>query len=542
MVNQTDVPETPAYYTGGYAQWQLVANKSTRGNTNNGGSYLMTLDVTDPANPKWSIKSTPDVRVLYFLSSDNSYIFDGDYLIDTNQDPNNYNNNYMGLVTMTNGITYKLSDGYHWYGSSTANLSNNGSSSVTTQKVQENVTGGTENVPYNGETGTYSLEANVLGLNDAGTIVFAGAPRQEVIIHAAASDQATHVYFKGGTVTEDTKMVYDPETKVWSLSGVQLENSDPTTFTEKFYNGNGTDNTISNLHNDPSGKGTYKAIYISKYETGTGEPIYKLLQSQTTTLIDGKLMRTYSDYYARVIPKGLTAYYATSYDADTHVLSMTAITDGVIPANTGVLLICDPDATGINFDDRFDDSSIKVGNIISMEKATATGMTPATNYLVAEQTSVLLGPVTQQDGVVTFRNYYFAYKDLDGDGTKTLGFYRSLQNSTFGNLIRKAYLALPATVQPDASLDGVGYSTGAKATSRASTSVQNEPEISAAKMVYMLFNGEDLLGYGVTTGIQSVTSTQHQQQPARYYTLQGVEVAHPTKGIYIYQGRKIIVH
>ncbi len=544
VVNNTDVSATTGYVTGGNAAWQLVANKSARNNTNNGGSYLVTLDMTDPNNPKWSIKNTPDVRVLYFLSSENSYSFSGDYLVDTNQDPNNYNNNYTGLVTMTSGMTYKLSDGYHWFGSTTGNVNYNGTATTTTQKVQEGGTGGTENVPYNGETGTYALEANVLGLNDAGTIDFSSAPRKEVIIRpSTSSTQATHVYFKGGSVTTDTEMTYDPTTRIWSMTGITLANSDATTFTEKFYNGNGFDNTYSYLDNDAQGAGTYKAVYISKYESGTGEPVYKLLQSQSTTLIDGKLMRTYSDYYARIIPTGLSAYYATAYDATSHVLTMTSITDGIIPANTGVLLVCDPAATGIHFDDRFDASNVKVGNVISMEKATATGTAPTTNYLVAEQTEVSLGPVTRDgNGDVTFRNYYFAYKDLDGDGTKTLGFYRCLQNSPTGNVIRKAYLALSATLQPDASLDGVSYTGAAKAMSLPSvTSDNTQNNISAAQMVKMLFDGVDLLGYDVVTGISTIGEVSSVSTDDRYFNLQGVEIAHPTKGIFIHNGKKIVI-
>ncbi|MBM6993158.1 MAG: hypothetical protein I3J02_07840 [Prevotella sp.] len=544
VVNNTDVSATAGYIMDGTAAWQLVANMSARNNANNGGSYLVTLDMTDPSSPQWSIKSTPDVRVLYFLSSGNSYSFSGDYLVDTNQYPNNYNNNYSGLVTMTTGMTYKLSDGYHWFGSTTDNIAYNGASTTTTQSVQENDTGGTENVPYNGESGTYALEANVLGLNDAGTIDFSSAPRKDVIIRPSTSDtQATHVYFKGGSVTTDTEMTYDPATRIWSMTGIALANSDATTFTEKFYNGNGFDETASNLDNDAQGAGTYKAVYVSKYESGTGEPVCKLLQSQTTTLIDGKLMRTYSDYYARIIPTGLSAYYATAYDATSHVLTMTSLTDSIIPANTGVLLVCEPTATGIHFDDRYNASNVKIGNVISMEKATAAGTAPTTNYLVAEQTELSLGPVTRDaNGNVAFRNYYFAYKDLDGDGSQTLGFYRCLQNSPTGNIIRKAYLALSATLQPDSSLDGVSYTDAAKAMGLSSaTSDNTSNNVSAAQMVKMLFDGVDLLGYGVAAGINIVTQERSASTDNRYYNLQGIEVARPTKGIFIHNGKKVII-
>lgn len=536
VVDNQDFTDQPVYW-GGNKSWLLKENKSPRGNTQNGGSYLFTLDMSDPSHPKWSIKNTPDVRVLYILSSENGWQFSGDYLVDTNIEPNNYNNNFTGLATLKSGMEYKLSAGFKWFGSTTENVAYNALPTTTTQKVEA---GGAANVPYNGTTGTYSLEANVLGLNEQGQVVYEGAPRKEVIIRSAKSQQATHVYFKGGSITDYTEMTYDAARKIWYTSGIALDNNAPADFQEKFYNGNGTDITNSSTANDPLGKSTYKAIYVSTYESGTGSPVYKLLQTQKTSCVDGHFIRTYSDYYPRIIPEGLKAYYAESYDAASKTVSLKSIADGVIPAGTGVLLMYDGATEGINFDAINNADGVTTAANLSLEKSEQAGTAPANNYLMHEETDITLGPVTRDgSGTVTHRNYFFAYLKPAGSETKKLGFYRTKQSDGTGRLIRKAYLALPASVQPDASLDGLGYNTAAKVHLSAVASTT----MTAAQGVKLLFDGEDLLGgFGGTTGL-STLNAENTSAPSDsgFYNLQGIRISRPAKGIYIHNGKKYVI-
>ena len=43
------------------------------------------------------------------------------------------------------------------------------------------------------------------------------------------------------------------------------------------------------------------------------------------------------------------------------------------------------------------------------------------------------------------------------------------------------------------------------------------------------------------TGISEVNTTANENADNQWYTLSGVRVSHPSKGIYIYQGKKVVV-
>ena len=66
---------------------------------------------------------------------------------------------------------------------------------------------------------------------------------------------------------------------------------------------------------------------------------------------------------------------------------------------------------------------------------------------------------------------------------------------------------------------------------------ENDTKLFAKSMVW--FEGIDAPMDNETTGISELKNNSNTD--ADYYTLQGVKVAKPVKGIYIHQGKKVIV-
>lgn len=86
---------------------------------------------------------------------------------------------------------------------------------------------------------------------------------------------------------------------------------------------------------------------------------------------------------------------------------------------------------------------------------------------------------------------------------------------------KKAYLQLPASVM---DYDG-----------QAMNATKDEDAQALSKV---LFSFDDI-NNGGTTGINEV-KTNAQKQDGAYYNLQGVKVAHPVKGLYIHNGKKVV--
>jgi electron transport complex protein RnfC len=47
---------------------------------------------------------------------------------------------------------------------------------------------------------------------------------------------------------------------------------------------------------------------------------------------------------------------------------------------------------------------------------------------------------------------------------------------------------------------------------------------------------------GVVTGIETITETRSDSKPARIFTLDGREVKNPQRGIYIINGKKVVIN
>lgn len=559
-IEKDNITSGEAAEQSGDACWILKKNVRTLGSGYaNGGCYLFTIDTN---TGYWTIKSLENVRVIYFLRGEKDYVFNGEYLVDGTEELNgndyksNPNNNYTGLLKMKTGSYYLLSDGYHTFGSKADDLDYNSQASLSDwkgnknqpyQKINESATlFGNQNMPFNMESKTYYAEANVVVMNNNDETGFDASDKRILWYdgtgHGKANEKTLQVWFKHGEGEYDL-MTYDEELHTWVTKGVALDDNEKYQFKESRYDGNGNivveTPKLSNTH-----EGTFKAVYVDQYTAGTEKPIYDVLLSVDLTYPNKDIfIRTFSDYEPRLIPDGLTAYYATGYNQETKTVNLKSIEDGIIPAYTGVIIVYDGLSTGINFDPVIK-AEVQTAETVSMQRSKAAGTAPRLdgttpvgygeadggidkNWLVTDlkHNKESHGPIDRNgSNTITYRNYYLANMDIDGDGTKTLGFYRVKAEGADGNKnVRKAYLAMPSTMQIDATNDELQ---------------DNTPLITAAKRVTFLFDGD--FDSSTPTAIKEINNSVESNDNS-FYNLQGMKVSKPSKGIYIYRGRKIII-
>lgn len=119
-------------------------------------------------------------------------------------------------------------------------------------------------------------------------------------------------------------------------------------------------------------------------------------------------------------------------------------------------------------------------------------------------------------------------------GKDYIGFFRLTQDGRSG--ANKAYLSIPANAVVD---DGVGAKYGfidynGQFLGNGTDDDPNNPSL--AKMA-VIFDDED--NGGTTTAVSEV-KMDTADADASFYTLQGVKVSHPVKGVYIHNGKKFI--
>lgn len=188
-----------------------------------------------------------------------------------------------------------------------------------------------------------------------------------------------------------------------------------------------------------------------------------------------------------------------------------------IPANEGVILI----GTGVDYV-KADKYTPEKGETKYKKIADAD----YNNYLVGVLADTKVNASVFEGNKRTGRNFFFNYLSntgyyKDGD-TDYLGFFRIKSGSTCK--ANYAYLHLPTTelTWNGESLDNVledGTSTLSK----------------GIKMVFGIAD-ED---FGSVTGINDIQ--KEVKADNSYYTLQGIRVNTPSKGIYIHNGRKVVI-
>ena len=166
------------------------------------------------------------------------------------------------------------------------------------------------------------------------------------------------------------------------------------------------------------------------------------------------------------------------------------------------------------------------------------------NYLVPTVTTENdLGNVKVESGEITYRyfglgNYYRTnyHKKLGDADTQEdyIGFFRLTANGKSG--ANKAYLSIPANAEVG---NRVGATYGFIDYNGQLLGNKYEKDISPVQLAKMALVFDDLVDGNETTGIKELETKKMNNN--KYYNLQGIEIAHPVKGIYIHNGKKVIV-
>lgn len=289
-------------------------------------------------------------------------------------------------------------------------------------------------------------------------------------------------------------------------------------------------------------------------------PIYKYTIETTEnigipfTYRAGKFIRTYSNKVAmNVVSKNVKVYEAYRYDKaqdETDIYSPGTLhlrQLNYIPANVGVVLIGTVPATNeLSDGDKLDFTLRKR----TEDEVTANDptqyvnvWTKASEYTNQTWNNFLtptvkannsLGNIEKEGETVTYRyyglgNYHSTkYYNEHKEGDDYIGFFRLTPNGRCG--ANKAYLRMPA------SADVEGGAFGYISYNSQFIGPKDENDASLAKMM-IVFDDEEV---GGVTEIKNVETVKPHHDNA-YYTLQGIKVLNPTKGIYIHNGKKIVI-
>lgn len=303
-------------------------------------------------------------------------------------------------------------------------------------------------------------------------------------------------------------------------------------------------------------------IHVVKlYIITDGEkPIYKYTIETTEnigipfTYRAGKFIRTYSNNVAmNVVSKNVKVYEAYKYvkaQDETDIYSPGTLhlrQLNYIPANVGVVLIGTvPASNELSDGDKLDFILRKrTEDEVTAENPTqyVNVWTNASKYTGQQWNNFLapnvvannsLGNIEKEGETVTYRYYGLGnyhntnyYKEHQV-GDDYIGFFRLTPKGRCG--ANKAYLRMPASEEVEGGKFGfIDYNSqfiGPK----------DENDASLAKMM-IVFDDEEM---GGVTEIKNVETVKTHHDNA-YYTLQGIKVLNPTKGIYIHNGKKIVI-
>lgn len=355
--------------------------------------------------------------------------------------------------------------------------------------------------------------------------------------------------------TDDESKMAQSDNK--NLSGHNCEPSDPNflSYTDEG-TATATDATNNINWNRKAGIHVVKLYIITDGE----KPIYKYTIETTEnigipfTYRAGKFIRTYSNNVAmNVVSKNVKVYEAYCYDkaqdendiyspGTLHLRQLK-----YIPANVGVVLIGIVPASNELSDGAKLDFTLRKRTDNEETAVDATQYvnvwTKAANYTGQEWNNFLaptvvannsLGNTEKEGETVTYRYYGLGnyhrtkYYNENKVGDDYIGFFRLTPDARCG--ANKAYLRMPASAEVEGGEFGfIDYNSqfiGPK----------DEDDASLAKMMIVFDDEEE----GGVTEIKNVETVKPHHNNA-YYTLQGIKVQNPTKGIYIHNGKKIVI-
>lgn len=292
---------------------------------------------------------------------------------------------------------------------------------------------------------------------------------------------------------------------------------------------------------------------ISRY-TISGTKVIKI----PFTYCLGKFIRTYSNNVAMApVDDNVKVYEAYSYGKPGNAKDPQS--PGTIylrqlkyiPANMGVVLVGEvpkgesfSDYATLNFSLREAPAEMPLegDNYTAVwTKADEYAGQEWNNYLKPTVTAIdkLGNADTDADGKILHRFFGLAnfhstnYYKQNGTGDDYIGFFRLTQNGRSG--ANKAYLSIPANTVVD---DGVGVKFGYIDFNGQflGNETDDSKNPSLVKMA-IVFDDED--DGGSTTTVTEVKPNSTDAD-ASFYTLQGVKVSRPVKGVYIHNGKKFI--
>ena len=292
------------------------------------------------------------------------------------------------------------------------------------------------------------------------------------------------------------------------------------------------------------------------YYTITGTKVVKM----PFTYRVRRFIRTYSNSVAMAPAKNNVKVYA-AYKYEPPMEVNDCYSEGkvylrelkYIPANMGVVLVGEVPADKVPAD------GYKDGDKVDFYLKETDDLYPENNYealwIMADQykndkwNNYLKPTVTpidklgnaDTDDKGTILHRYFGlgnfhstkYYKQTQTGDDYIGFFRLTENGRSG--ANKAYLSIPANKTVDG---GVGATYGyidynGQLLGNVADTNNNQ---SLAKMA-VIFDDED--NGGTTTAVSEV-KMDTADADASFYTLQGVKVSHPVKGVYIHNGKKFI--
>lgn len=333
-------------------------------------------------------------------------------------------------------------------------------------------------------------------------------PAGEHFRFVANDDWKSHWRENGTTDEDKAKIPYDGA-DVGQPATVAVPNEVSYTTTERAE----SDKEYDIIFNRKAGRWTVKFYIETESDQGGNYFKYKFRYT-----INGyrSVLRTYCmEGNRKPTDKNIKIYGAYAFDNESGKVKLYEM--NYIPDKQGVILI----ETGVDYvkaDPYTPAGETKYKNIADDKY---------NNYLVGVSANTTVNAsVFDGAGKRTGRNFFFNYLSntdyyKDGD-TDYLGFFRIKSGSTCK--ANYAYLSLPTTV-----LTWNGQKL---------EDVLEDGTSTLSKGIKMVFGIADE-DFGSVTGINDIQ--KEVKADNSYYTLQGIRVNTPSKGIYIHNGRKVVI-
>ena len=325
--------------------------------------------------------------------------------------------------------------------------------------------------------------------------------------------------------------------------------------------GSTTPNQKDILWNRPAGIWTIR-FYPELDKDGKDISRYTISETKVIkmpfTYCVGKFIRTYSNNVAMApVDDNVKVYEAYRYKKPENAGDPLSERMGTvylrqlkyIPANMGVVLVGEVPEGSFSDGDKLDFSLREAPAEMPLEGDNYTAVwTKADEYAGQEWNNYLKPTVTaidnlgnadtDADGKILHRFFGLAnfhstnYYKQNQTGDDYIGFFRLTQNGRSD--ANKAYLSIPANTVVDGGVgEKFGYIDFNGQFLGNETDLNNQ---SLAKMA-IVFDDED--DGGSTTNVTEVKPNSTDGN-ASFYTLQGVKVSRPVKGVYIHNGKKFI--